>query len=265
MALPQSVAGPPYGQRRSNLGGTDASEYAQEHRRTQVFGRRALHVPNRVHSMLSIRVLSVISVALIAAVALLRSRTATEPVEHAAPFRPSLHAAPPDDVAALNATAPRRVPEGLESAVLPDDRPAVVLFLKAGCGCSEGFARMFTSIEPHLRLRASCLAVIEAADGEAAPFVQATGLGTPYLVQDDASLAAEWGVKKAGCVALVRPDRTVEAIWPGISRQGFRDIAGRLGAPESLPPKILNDLPGAATAGCPLLSSALSLSNGVSQ
>lgn len=202
-------------------------------------------------------VLTAAIVCLLAAAAFLRLRAEPRPIEHPAPPRLSRHAAPPEDVAALNAAGPRRVPESLTRVMLPDDRPAVVLFLKADCGCSEEFARLFSSIGPHLAPRASCLAVIEAADDDARPFVESTGLATPHLVQSDGGVAAAWGVTKAGCVALVRPDGTVEAIWPGISRQGFRDLAGRLGDPDLLPPETLAPLPGAATAGCPLASASL--------
>ena len=196
-------------------------------------------------------------VALVAAAAFLRLRAEPRPIEHPAPPRLSRHAAPLEDVAALNAAEPRRVPESLTSVMLPDDRPAVVLFLKADCGCSEEFARLFSSVEPHLAPRASCLAVIEANDGDARPFLESTGLSTSHMVQSDGGVAVAWGVTKAGCVALVQPDGTVEAIWPGISRQGFRDLAGRLGDPDLLPPETLAPLPGAATAGCPLASASL--------
>ncbi|MBM4012418.1 MAG: hypothetical protein FJ286_13730 [Planctomycetes bacterium] len=202
-------------------------------------------------------VLTAAVVCLLASAAFLRQRAEPRPIEHPAPPRLSRHAASPEDVAALNAAGPRRVPESLTRVMLPDDRPAVVLFLKADCGCSEEFARLFSSIGPHLASRASCLAVIEAADGDARPFLDSTGLATPHLVQCDGGVAAAWGVTKAGCVALVRPDGTVEAIWPGISRQGFRDLAARLGDPDLLPPETLAPLPGAATAGCPLASASL--------
>ncbi|MFM8495112.1 MAG: hypothetical protein ACKOEM_06245, partial [Planctomycetia bacterium] len=76
---------------------------------------------------------------------------------------------------------------------------------------------------------------------------------------------AAWGVTKAGCVALVRPDGVVEAIWPGISRQGFRELAGRLGDPNLFPAESLEILPGPATAGCPLRSASLAPSPEVSQ
>ncbi|MFM7138026.1 MAG: hypothetical protein ACKO1M_13305 [Planctomycetota bacterium] len=187
----------------------------------------------------------------------LRAPIASRPLEPAAAVRPSRHAAPPADVVALNAAGPRRVPASLLEVMLPDGRPAVVLFLKAGCGCSEDFARMFTALEPEFAARASCLAVIEAAEGDAGPFLEATGLTTPRLVQADGSLAAAWGVTKAGCMALVRPDGTVEAVWAGLSRQGCRDVAGRLGDPQLLSPESLTLQPGAATAGCPLHSASL--------
>lgn len=214
-------------------------------------------------SMRSPRFMTVMIIAAFTGAVLFRSRPVSRPIEHAAPLRPSRHVAPPDDVVLLNSAGPRRVPESLAGVLVPDGRSAVVMFLKADCGCSEDFARLFSAIEPQLATRASCLAVIEAANGDAGSFLLSTGLTTPYLVQSDSGLAAAWGVTKAGCVALVRPDGDVEAIWPGISRQGFRDVASRLGDADLLRPETLAVLPGAATAGCPLASASLVSLNGV--
>lgn len=204
-------------------------------------------------------------IALLTGAVLVRSRTPPHPMEHAAVSRPSRHAAPPEDVAALNAAAPRRVPAPLERVVLRGNQPAVIVFLKADCGCSVEFARMLTKLASHLALRASCLAVIEAQDGEGEPFLESTGLAVPHVIQSDGSLAAAWGVTKAGCVALVRPDGFVEAVWPGISRQGFRDLASRLGDANLFPAESLAVLPGPATAGCPLLSASLAPSPGIAR
>lgn len=194
-----------------------------------------------------------------------RGRPSAEPIDRPTAPRPSLHAVPAGDVAALNTAPPRRVPKSLEPMLLPDDRPAVVLFLRASCGCSADFARWFTAIEPYLRPAASCIAVIEGDDKEAASFLDVTAMKVPHLVDPDGGLAAVWGVTKAGCIALVRPDCTVEVIWPGISRQGFRDLAVRLGDAQLLPDDSLIVLPGAATAGCPLASTPSPSTPGVSR
>ncbi|MFM9195797.1 MAG: hypothetical protein ACKOWG_08655 [Planctomycetia bacterium] len=225
-------------------------------------------VVNAQSDPMSMRSPVFMTVAIIAAftgAVLFRPRSFSRPIEHVAPLRPSRHVAPPEDVAVLNSAGPRRVPESLAGVMVPDGRPTVVMFLKADCGCSEDFARLFSAMEPQLATRASCLAVIEATNGDAGPFLLSTGLTTPYLVQSDGGLAAAWGVTKAGCVALVRPDGAVEAIWPGISRQGFRDVASRLGDADLLPPETLAVLPGAATAGCPLVSASLVPLTGVFQ
>ncbi|MGI9176941.1 MAG: hypothetical protein ACR2IT_03685 [Pirellulales bacterium] len=191
-------------------------------------------------------------VALIAGVVRVGGRGTLAAVERSAPRRPSMHAIPPEDVIENNAVAERQLPESLRHSVLPDDRPGVVLFLKADCGCSEDFARLFTAVEPHLRRWAACLALIDTHTASSERFLETTGLTMPHLDQADGSLAAAWGVTKAGCVALVRPDGSVEAIWPGISRQGFRELASRLGDGGMLPPDAVAGFPGAATAGCPL-------------
>ena len=172
--------------------------------------------------------------------------------EHATPKRLSLHAAPAGDTAALNADVERRLPSALAQEILPDDHPGVVIFLKADCECSKGFAITATALAPHLQPFAACTAVIEGTTEDAEAFVAATGLAIPFIAQPESTLAQEWGVTKAGCFALVKPDGSVEAVWPGISRQGFRDLAGRLGVEPPLPETLLAEIPGAAMAGCPL-------------
>ena len=140
----------------------------------------------------------------------------------------------------------------LARGILPDGRPGVVIFLKAECECSKGFAVTATALAPHVQRFAACTAVIEGTAAEVDAFAAATGLAIPFIAQPESELAREWGVQKAGCFALVAADGSVEAVWPGISRQGFRDLAGRLGVEPPLPETLLAEIPGAATAGCPL-------------
>jgi|LauGreDrversion2_6_1035139.scaffolds.fasta_scaffold03346_2 hypothetical protein len=170
----------------------------------------------------------------------------------ASPKRPSLHAAPAGDASALNADVARRLSPALARGILPDGRPGVVIFLKAECECSKGFAVTATALAPHVQRFAACTAVIEGTAAEVDAFAAATGLAIPFIAQPESELAREWGVQKAGCFALVAADGSVEAVWPGISRQGFRDLAGRLGVEPPLPETLLAEIPGAATAGCPL-------------
>jgi len=172
--------------------------------------------------------------------------------EPAAPKRLSLHAAPAGDTAALNADVARKLPPALAETILTDGRPGVVIFLKADCECSKGFAITATSLAPHLQPFADCRAVIEGTAADADAFAAATGLTIPFIAQAESELAREWGVQKAGCFALVAANGSVEALWPGISRQGFRDLAGRLGVEPPLPETLLAEVSGAAVAGCPL-------------
>jgi hypothetical protein len=170
----------------------------------------------------------------------------------AASQRPSLHAAPAADAVALNADVVRRLPRALAEELLADARPGVVFFLKADCDCSKGFAVMISALAPHLGRHAGCTAFIEGTRADADAFAASTGLTIPFIAQPESELAWEWGVRKAGCFALVQPDGVVEALWSGVSRQGFHDLARRIGVEPPLPEELLADIPGAATAGCPL-------------
>jgi hypothetical protein len=177
---------------------------------------------------------------------------AAQPTTPAARQRPSLHAAPAGDTAALNTDVERKLPSALWKEILPGGRPAVVIFLKADCECSKGFAVTATALAPHLQRFADCTAVIEGTAADVNAFATATGLAIPFIAQPESELAQAWGVQKAGCFALVAADGSVEAVWPGISRQGFRDLAGRLSVEPPLPEILLAEIPGAAMAGCPL-------------
>ena len=166
--------------------------------------------------------------------------------------RPSLHATPAADAVALNADVVRRLPRPLAEELLADARPGVIFFLKADCDCSKGFAVMISALAPHLGRHADCTAFIEGNRADADAFAASTGLAIPFIAQPESGLARDWGVTKAGCFALVEPDGVVEALWSGVSRQGFRDLARRIGVEPPLPEELLADIPGAATAGCPL-------------
>ena len=166
--------------------------------------------------------------------------------------RPSLHATPAADAVALNADVVRRLPRPLAEELLADARPGVIFFLKADCDCSKGFAVMISALAPHLGRHADCTAFIEGNRADADAFAASTGLAIPFIAQPESGLAREWGVTKAGCFALVEPDGVVEALWSGVSRQGFRDLARRIGVEPPLPEELLADIPGTATAGCPL-------------
>jgi hypothetical protein len=196
--------------------------------------------------------LAVAAVALAAGIAPPAGRPAR--VAHAAPKRPSLHAAPAGDLAALNASFARRVPAPLTADLLPDARPGVVFFLKSDCACSRGFAGWASALAAHLDTVAACPAVIEGSDADAGDFATASGLTIPFIAEPGSGLAHDWGVRKAGAFALVEPDGRVASVWPGISRQGFRDLADRLGVAPPLPDDLLAAVPGAATAGCALHS-----------
>lgn len=213
--------------------------------------------------MRTILILSVASLLIMVAAIVKRTRISANAIEHDGPRRSSRHAVPPDDYASLNSKAGRHLPEALKRVALPDDRPAVLIFLKADCECSNDFARLFNALEQHLRPTANALAVIEGTDEQASAFVAKNGFNAPFLAQDRCGLAAAWGIGKAGAVAFVRPNGEAELIWPGISRQVFRDITNRMGHQNLIPEEIMNSLPGASTAGCPLDPTSVSFSRGV--
>jgi len=87
--------------------------------------------------------------AVVGAVALwLRHAPAPVGREHAAPARPSLHAAPPGDVSAASGGAARSIPEFLRARFPTSGRIPELVFLGATCECSRDFAGTLAKLAP---------------------------------------------------------------------------------------------------------------------
>jgi hypothetical protein len=131
--------------------------------------------------------------------------------------------------------------------------PLVLVFIRRDCPCNVEFERFFHRLAACYRDVAEFAGVIDAGAGAA--FAHATANKTPYrvLADPDRAIIGRFGAKNGGYVALLRPEGSIDTLWPGCSAEMMRELGRRvaeLGAVTERPIDVAG-MPGALTTGCP--------------
>jgi hypothetical protein len=190
--------------------------------------------------------------ALWAGLALLAPRPDTPPPTADAPppaeSRERHYVSAPELVAA--GTAPGR---GVGPLPVPAGRPAAVVFVKAGCPCSvetEPLWHYLAARHPGIAF----LAVIDASESDARDYAAARRVPYPVLPDPELAVVRRFGAWNGAYVALVRPDGTLDSLWPGFSAEATPQLDRRLAelaGPPAGPWQPPVALPGPLTTGCP--------------
>ena len=132
-------------------------------------------------------------------------------------------------------------------------RPLVLVFIRRDCPCSAGFEPFFHRIAARYRDVAEFSGVIDA--GADAAFAHATANKTPYqvLADPDRAIIDRFEAKNGGYVALLRPDGTIDTLWPGCSSERMRELGRRIAELGAVTERSIDvaGMPGVLTTGCP--------------
>jgi peroxiredoxin len=183
----------------------------------------------------------------------------------AAVFLPasSFHPVTPAMLTAAGARSGSRVPEtvlegsdGRMSSIaeIAADRPAVLIFIKDGCPCSE-------LAEPYFhRLHAiygAHVAFVGVIDGDAAVARSWAGRHQsaspfPVLADPGQSVIRACGAERSAYVALVAPGGAIDRLWPGYSAEMLAELGSQLAARTGVPESPIDDkdAPEALSSGC---------------
>jgi len=170
------------------------------------------------------------------------------------------HPASPSDLQAVNqhigqnvaGTALERL-DGKTAVLgsLQGGKPLVLVFFSHDCPCSLEFSAYFASAMETSKEKVVWAFVFADRPEQIGKFVKESGFALPVFRDPEARLSRSLGVSKSGCFALINVDGTVNAIWPGVSSEGLKDLLSRLQISPSRFPS-LPTIPQSPTAGCPL-------------
>lgn len=133
------------------------------------------------------------------------------------------------------------------------DRPLALVFLKAGCPCSDEFEPFFHRLHAAYGEAVRFAGVIDADVSAARKFAEANRTPYPILADPSCELVRRFRAENGGYLALIAPSGTIDLLSPGCSADLFRALGRRLailgGTAEQ--PLDLAGLPDAPVTGCP--------------
>lgn len=135
-----------------------------------------------------------------------------------------------------------------------NSRPLALVFVKAGCPCSEEFEPHFRRLHTAYGDVVTFAAVVDGDVPAAREFVDRVRLPYPALADPAGDLGRRFHARNGGYLALLTATGTVDSLWPGCSTDLFADLGRHLAASAGVAerPLDLTGLPGAAVTGCPL-------------
>jgi hypothetical protein len=131
--------------------------------------------------------------------------------------------------------------------------PLVLVFLRHNCPCSAEFEPFFHRLAGRYQDVAEFAAVIDAGPDVARAHAIANNTPYPVLANPDRAIIDRFEAKNGGYVALLRPEGTLDTLWPGYSTEMMRELGQRIAELSAVSerPIDLAGMPGALTTGCP--------------
>ncbi|WP_406696515.1 redoxin domain-containing protein [Singulisphaera sp. Ch08] len=151
--------------------------------------------------------------------------------------------------------AAARAVAGLPALPLPDSaqgQPAVIIFIKEGCPCSEAaeacFRRLFTAYGEHVAF----LGIIDGEAPDAERWIQQHETPYPIVADPDLKVVHAYRAERSAYVAFVTKEGTVDRLWPGYSAGMLRDLGAKLASAVGVPEASfdVSDAPDTLTSGC---------------
>lgn len=117
-------------------------------------------------------------------------------------------------------------------------RPAVLVFIKDGCPCSESAQPYFNRLHAAYGERARFVGVIGGNTAEARRWAVSHEVRFPILADPDLEIVRRYRAKNSAYVALISRDGRIAKLWPGYSSGMLNELGAELsrlsGAPERL-------------------------------
>lgn len=132
-------------------------------------------------------------------------------------------------------------------------RPAVLIFIKDGCPCSESAQPYFNRLHAAYGGRARFVGVIGGSAAEARGWAASHEVEFPILADPDLEIVRRYRARNSAYVALVSRDGRIAKLWPGYSSGMLNELGAELSRLSGAPERLI-DVSGAPLelySGCP--------------
>ena len=140
----------------------------------------------------------------------------------------------------------------ISPAAVAADRPTVLVFIQAGCPCSEAAEPFFRPLHEAYGARVAFLGVMGGDRSEAREWADRHRSPYPVLADPDLRVIRACGVERSAYVALVARGGAIERLWPGYSAGMLAELGRRLSRMADLPktPTDTTGAPAVLASGC---------------
>ncbi len=117
-------------------------------------------------------------------------------------------------------------------------RPVVLYFIKYGCPCSIDVEPLFIKMQKQLGSRVVFVGIINSNKTEATAWRDDTNSNLILLMDESTKTMQYFKAKQSVYTALVRPNGTIEKLWPGYSASMLKELnetASNLAGFKSMP------------------------------
>lgn len=107
-------------------------------------------------------------------------------------------------------------------------KPQFVYFILDGCPCSLDAQPLFNKMYAKYKDKVDFIGVINTAKAKAIDYAGMTTTVHPIVCDPDLTIIKAFKAKESTYNALIRPDGTIEKLWPGYSQDTLHDLNRRL-------------------------------------
>lgn len=108
------------------------------------------------------------------------------------------------------------------------ERPQFVYFILSGCPCSVDVQPLFNKMAARYGDKADFIGVINVGPEKAKDYAGENTVLHPIVSEPGLQVMKAYGAKQSVYSALVRPDGTIERMWPGYSESMLHELNRRL-------------------------------------
>ncbi len=106
--------------------------------------------------------------------------------------------------------------------------PVVLIAVLDGCPCTTDSQPLFNTLAKRYDGKATFAALFTQGKARVPKWSENLSVKIPVLLDDDSKVCQAYGLENSVYTVLIRPDQTIEKIWPGYSQKMLTELDEKL-------------------------------------
>lgn len=106
--------------------------------------------------------------------------------------------------------------------------PTVLVAILDGCPCTTDSQPLFNAMAKKFEGKVSFVGLFTQDDSRVKKWIESHSVKMPILLDIDSKVCQAYGLENSVYTVLIRPDKTIEKVWPGYSQDMLKELDGKL-------------------------------------